>query len=149
MANTVSTIFDNLVTSITTNIDSEFVELHFKKDLARNEDRILSKGWGLRFLGGPPSDTLTKSYTIDQGFEIILTRTNLRQTNEDQVEDAEKLLFDEMTDILIPLVHSNLNATANVLKIDQPNFLEPELLDEARFVALRAQIVVTYRQQLI
>jgi hypothetical protein len=144
----VSDIFDNLKSLITTNIDSEFKELHFVRDLERNDDRILTKGWGLRFLDGPPSDTLTKSYTIDQGFEIVLTRTNLRQQDESQVEDAEKLLFDEMTDILKPLIHSNLNATTGVLKIDQPNFSEPELLNEAHFVALRVQIVITYRQQL-
>lgn len=148
MANTVSTIFDNLKSTIVANIDSEFQELHYVRDLERNDDRILSKGYGLRFLSGPATDTLTKSYTIDQGFEIVLTRTNLRQADESQVEDAEKLLHDEATDILVPLINSNLSGTAGVLKIDQPDFSEPELLGEASFVALRVQIVITYRQQL-
>lgn len=144
----VGDIFDAVKSSITANIDAEFSRLHYVRDLEKNDDRILTKGWGLRFLDGPFTDTLTKSYTIDQGFEIVLTRTNLRQQDEDQVEDAEKLLFNEATDILKPLINKNLTATPGVLKVDQPNFSEPELLNDAHFVALRIQIVVTYRQQL-
>ncbi len=144
----VSTIFDNLKSLVVANVDASFSELHFTRDLERNDDRIATKGYGVRFLDGPFTDTLTKSYTIDQGFEIVLTRTNLRQNDESQIEDAEKLLHDEMSDILKPLINSNLNATAGVLKVDQPSFSEPELFNEAHFVALRCQIVITYRQQI-
>ena len=148
MANTVSTIFDNLKASIIANIGPDFVRLKFARDLERNDKRELTQGWGLRFLAGPPSDSITKSYSIDQGFEIILTRTNIRQNDEDDVEEAEKLLFDEMTDILAPLINSNLSGTAGVSRISQPDFSEPELLKDSSFVALRVQIIITYRQQL-
>ena len=152
MANTVSTIFDNLKTIISTEAPAGSKELRFPRDLDKNDSRTLELGWGLRFLAGPATDGVTKAYTIDQGFEIILTRTNPRQDNESDVEVAEKLLFDAHTDILKELVHSNLNATAGVLRISAPDFSEPELLgsedQETSFVALRVQVTITYRQQI-
>lgn len=144
----VSTIFDNLKQHIIDNVDASFSRLHYVRELEKNDTRILTKGWGLRFLSGPPTDTITKAYTIDQGFEIVLTRTNIRQQDEDDVEDAEKLLFDEATDLVVPIINSNLNATAGVSRISSPFFSEPELLVDSSFVALRVQIIITYRQQL-
>ena len=152
MANTVSTIFDNLKTIVAANAPSGSQELRHVKDLTGNDSRNLLLGWGVRFLAGPASDTLLQSYTIDQGFEIILTRTNPRQDDDAGVEDAEKLLFDAQTDILKLLVHSNLNATAGVLRVSEPDFSEPELLgaddQETSFIALRVQVTITYRQQI-
>lgn len=148
MANTISTIFDNLKAQVAATVDASFLQLTHPRQLEKNDSRVLTKGWGLRFLDGPSTDTITKAYTIDQGFELILTRTNLRQENEVQVEDAEKLLFDEATDIMLPLINTNIGLTVGVSKVSAPSFSEPELVNDASFVALRVQFTVTYRQQL-
>lgn len=149
MATTVSTIYDNLKTIVSANVPSGYLELKAPRVLEDNDSRVLTKGWGIRFLDGPTVETITKAYTIDQGFELIFTRTNPRQVDESDIESAEKELFDAATDVLIQVVHGNLNGTAGVSKVSAPDFSEPELLDNKSFIALRVQIIITYRQSLI
>lgn len=148
MSNVITTIFDNLKTVISSTVDASYKELKFVRELGKNDTRNLEKGWGLKFLDGPATDTITKAYSVDQGFELVLTRTNIRKNDETDVESAEKLLFDEATDIMIPLIHNNIGATVGVSKVSAPSFSEPELLNDASFIALRVQFTVTYRQQL-
>jgi hypothetical protein len=148
MATTVSTIFDNFKALIVSNLPADFQELPFPRTIDLNDVRRLDKGYALRLLDGPFTDTLTKAYTIDQGFEILLTRTNPRQLDEAEVENAEKFLFDAATDILIDVINKKANTPGIVLKVDQPSFGEPELVHNSEFVLLRVRVTITYRQQL-
>jgi hypothetical protein len=148
MATTVSTIFNNFKALVVANLPVEFQEIPYPREIEKNDTRRLDKGYALRLLDGPFTDTLTKAYTIDQGFEILLTRTNPRQGDESQVESAELFLFDAATDILIDVINKKANTPGIVLKVDQPNFGAPELVRDSEFVLLRVGVTITYRQQL-
>lgn len=149
MANAVSTIYDNVLALIAANVDSSFSELGFVHEIEKNDSRRLDKGYGLRFLDGPLTDTLTKAYTIDQGFEIILTRTNPRTLDDSDLISAEKLLYDAFNDDILPvLINKKAGSPGVVLLVSSPSFSEPELLNESKYVALRVQIIIRYRQNL-
>jgi hypothetical protein len=148
MATTVSTVFNNFKAIIVATLPAEFQEIPYPREIEKNDARRLDKGYALRLLDGPFTDTLTQSYTIDQNFEILLTRTNPRQGDESQVESAELFLFDAATDILIEVINQKANTPGIVLKVDQPNFSAPELVRDSEFVLLRVGVTITYRQQL-
>lgn len=148
MANTVGTIYDNCLAQIVSDLPVDFQELPFVHDVSLNDSRRLDKGYGLRFLDGPFSDTLTREYTIDQGFEMVLTRTNPRQDNDEDLITAEKFLYDKADDVLAALVGTKAGSPGIVLLVSQPSFLEPELLQDNKYVALRVQFIIKYRRAL-
>lgn len=146
MSKIVGDIYDSVKSIIVANIPAAYQELKFVHDVEQNDTRVLEKGYGLRFLSGDPVESLTKSYHIDQNFEMVLTNTNPRQANDSQAITVEKDLYDAADDVLNKLILTQAGQPGTVLLVSSPSFSEPELLQENQFVVLRVQFIIRYRR---
>jgi len=114
----------------------------------KNNLRDAKLAYGVRPLDAANAATLTRSYTLDHGFEVILTDTFARGDSDKQREDSLKVMYDKADEIFKNLVNHKINLASVVLDIQDPSLSEPEFLDDSKFVILRMQYVVKYRSNL-
>lgn len=138
-----------LKTEIAAVISSSFQELKFVYDVTQNDLRAIKDGWGVKILGASAVNSLTKAWEVDQGFEIILTTTAGRQTNDDDLVEAVLSLGDELETILTRIFLQKLGLPSIVAFVGNESFSEPDLLEEGSFVVMRLQIDVRYRKLII
>lgn len=147
MANHVERIKDELNTIAAASYAGAS-KIRYLYDLSKNDSRTPAKGYGVKVLSGVPTDTLTKSFTIDQDFELILADTIARTHDDEQREEVIDRLFDRADDIAVTATNTKVNLSSIVIDVSAPSYGEPEFFDENKIVALRTQFTVKYRRNL-
>lgn len=145
MAATSSSIFDGIKTIVAANAGATFQELAYVINVEKNDLRRIKNGYGVRYLEANPSDGVTRHYTLDQRFEIILTTSNPRKNDDSGLLSSTSTLYDLIDDIFKDLVNSKVGLPSLVLLVYQPTISEPEYLNDNDFIVLRHQVTVKYR----
>ena len=149
MSNLVEQIRGAVATVVTNTLSADYNELPFQFDVEVNDNRRLAKAWGLIPLAGPGNEeTPLRTYTIDQVFELILTDTNPRKTDDSDKFTAVYNLYDQIDSVLKALLLTRAGLPTIILNIDLPSYSEPEFLSEDNFIVLRCQFVVKYRSDI-
>lgn len=145
----VSDVRAAILAQMATTLGADYQKLPYVLDLERNDVRRARLGYGCRALSSSPSEAqLNRSFTLDQGFEMILANTFAADVNDDQKQSAMDAMFDKADDIMKAIVNSKLGLAPTVLFVGVPSYGEPELLRGAKLVSLRVQFIVKYRTQL-
>ena len=124
---------------------SSYQELRNIYDLSKNNIRDLRLGYALRPLGAIDVEGITKNYTMDHGFELILTDTTTRNESDAQKELAFNTMFERGHEFFTALVNTKISLPSSVLNVFAPTFFEPETLPESKGLVLRLQYTVKYR----
>ena len=147
MSTIVRSVYDALKSQVSTTLGSEWTELKYIFDIEKNDQRDLLKGYAIEPLAASNNPSVLKTYTLDQGFQITLTRTNAREINDnDLIEGILDDLYDEASEIFKAVLDKQLGIPNIVMSVSSPNMDQPEFLAAA--AVLRIQVVVKWREQL-
>ena len=142
----------DLVSNISTRVEatlSGFSQLSHLYDLTKNKFKKADNKYGVLPLDAQEVSGVTKYYTVDQRFQIILTTSY----ESDQKTDADlrgkvKTLQDYCHDVYKDLYDTRCGLNSVVLNVKDIAIDEPDLLESDKVVAVSASFTVTYRRQL-
>lgn len=147
MSTIVRTIYDAMRTEIVSTLGSTWTELRFLFDVEQNDRNTANQGFGLIPGAASNSPTVIKTYTLDQEFEVILTRTNVRE-----IDDADKVnallddLYNQTSELAKALLDTNIGLPGIVFMVNNHNISAPEFT--ANYVILRSQYTVKWRESI-
>lgn len=146
MSNLVEQIANAMESEISGVIGAGYAELDYKYDVTKNDFFNNKQRYGVIPQGASTALSITKVYTLDHSFEVILTHDyiNKDKTDSDQRRVTYEL-FDKLDDIFRQLYRSKAGLPNIVLNIPEITIAEPEFFEDESLVVLRAQLLVTYR----
>lgn len=148
MSTHVASIVSGMKTLVAASL-STWEELPFVQDISKNNKRTAANAYGVRALAASESEgALLRTVTLDHTFEIILTENYVNRQSDAEIEASLNNLYDKADEIFKVLVNSKVNLPELVLSVSSPSILDPEILETAKFVALRLQLKVKYRSTL-
>ncbi len=149
MSNIVEQINDGLTSLIATELGATYSELDFVFDITRNNLRNSVKRYGVMPAFAANSITITKNYSADHEFQVILVE---RYVNKDKTDSGQKAklfeMYDSMDTILKKIYLSKVGLPAIVLSVGDFILEAPEFIEEDKVAVLRATLTVKYRQAL-
>ena len=148
MATIVQNIIANAKSTAATVCGADYKELRFVYAVDKNDIRSAEKGYGIRPLPAVPAESITKHYTLDHQFELVLTDTIGRSDDDSQRTDALNTMYDKADEFFKSIVNTKLNLAATILNISEPSISEPEFVLDNKLVILRMQFTVKYRSAL-
>lgn len=145
----VSDIVTNIKAVAAAQLGGNYKELIYFYDVSKNDERTGRLGYAVRPLNADTAPTVTRTYTLDHEFELILADTFARGG----VGDAEKqtallTMYDQADEIFKDMVNTHLSLPTTVLNVYSPRLSEPEFFEASKLVVLRMQFTVKYRSNL-
>ena len=138
-----------ILAQMSTTLGADYQVLPFVFTEDRNDARRGKLAYNCRPLGASPSEgQVNRSFTEDQGFEMILSDTFAVDVTDVQKLASIDVMFDKADEIMKAIVSTKLGLSAVVLFVSSPSYSEPELLRGAKMVLLRIQFIVKYRTQI-
>ena len=149
MSTIVKSVYDAIKTEVSTTLGSTWLELKHLFEVENNDKRVLNRGYGVVPGEAVNNPSVLKVYTLDQTFEIILTRGMGRE-----IDDSDKInalldsgeLYDEASELAKALLNKTLGASTVIYNIFDFNMSAPEFTASA--VVLRIQVTVKWRENL-
>lgn len=150
MANIVEQINDAIETRMAAVLSTGWTELKYKFSVNLNSFRDNAQRYGCIPQGMSAVEGVTRSYTVDQTFQLILTTEYVNKQNDSALQTSTFLLYDKMDAILKDLYLTKITLGTSII-LNTPTFdIEaPEVLDEENVVALRLNLTVKYRQPVL
>lgn len=146
MAATVSSIMTAIKSIASGYLGADWRELRSVMNLSANDLRSASKGYGVRPLPATSTESVTNSYALDHGFELVLMNSNPKVDDESQAMTVVGDLYDKQDEILKLIMRTKANLPGTVLIVTNPALSEPEFVNGREFVALKQQFTIRYRQ---
>jgi hypothetical protein len=109
-----------------------------------NDMRLIENSFGWRFGDASSVDGITKVYTLDHTFELVLGRRVVDRSDDVQVLTVMKDLYDKADEIFRQVVLKKAGLPSIVLLISEPNIRKPEVLKNEGAVLILS-LVVKYR----
>lgn len=148
--NIVEQINDAITARIGTVLGAPYQELNYIISVNKNNFKSNAKRYGVKPLEASTVSTITRVYTLDHVFEILLTHDYIPNPANDQDQrDKTFLLYDKMDEIFSDLFCSKAGLNNIILNINELNMAEPEYSVSESVVVLRSKITVKYRQALV
>lgn len=148
MATIVQDIVTNVNSIAATVLGASYHQLRFIFSVEKNDIRAGEKAYGCRPLAAIPAESVTRHYTLDHDFELILTDTIGRSDDDTQRSDALNTMYDKADEIFKELVNTKVGLPLVVLLLTSPSLAEPEILNDQKLVVLRMNFTVRYRSAL-
>lgn len=127
-----------------------YKELAFLEDIAKNSFRTSNNRYGVRALEASQLPGVTKNITLNQEFEVVLTKGYIQSSIDDTSQVAASLdLRAECLSIYKSLVNTKAGLPGTVLNITDFILQEPQYLDDDKVVIQRASMNIQYRYSLI
>jgi hypothetical protein len=145
--NIVEQINDGITTVITTTLGVTYSELSYLINVEKNNFKANTKRYGVRPLAANTTEGITRVYTVNHSFQVILTHDYFSNPSNDQDQrDKTFLLYDKLDEIMKNLFINKAGLPSIVLNIDSVSIAEPEYFDDEKVLVLRADFNVKYRQ---
>jgi len=149
MAAIVTDIRAAILAQQATTLGGTYQRIPYVFNVERMDIRTARLGYGCRALGGVPPDVqMNRTFTIDQGFEMVFTDTFAKDVKDLDKETAIDTMFNKADEVMKAIVNTKLGLSATVLFVGAPTYAEPELVRAAKVVVLRVQFIVKYRTAL-
>jgi len=143
----VADIFTSIQSKVAADLPSSYRKLRRVIDLDESDLKAaLNGGWGVRHGAAGPADGILKAVTLDQTFEVVLSKCFVDKLDDDAKQDAVNELHTNFESIYCDLVNTKAGVPLNVLLVDQPSIADPEYFDAT--VALVCSFVVKFRKPL-
>lgn len=145
MSAVVSSIFSAVVTTVTTALGATYKALPNIYKLEENDFRVIEKAYAVRHGASSFADGVTRHYTMDQRFEVVLVNRATTRNNDSDVQTAFNTLYDKADDILRASFSTKLGLSSVIINVDSPEISEPQILDNGAAVIIVA-FNVKYRK---
>lgn len=127
MSTLVGDIFTAIKGLAQTTFGNDYLPLTKIMDPEQNDARIIAKGFAVKHGEASPTDGVTRHYTLNQKFSVLITNSAFNRDDENTVQAVFNNLYDLADDFLNAAFLTRL-ALANVLIVDQPEMSEPVIL---------------------
>lgn len=145
----VTQIVDGFKARIAAVLPSEYKQLPYARDLAKNDRVRRDKGYGVVPGSSAPGEpALFRNYTQTHDFEVVLTRSVAPGKEDRRIEVAEQELYQWFDRLIRDCKGSRLYETDVVVRIGDPSAGSPEYFEDLEMVAIRYTFPVTYRNTL-
>jgi len=141
--NIVEQIHDAIVNLVQANLPS-YQRLKRIFDPEQNDLRNAERGFGVRMLSASTRSGPMRHYALDQGFEIIFSRTFAERLDDDQINEVILDMYNQIDTIIVQSLYTKLSLPSVVDLVDSPAISEPQILQN-RAVILRLNLNVKYR----
>lgn len=146
-----STIVKQIAEAIESRIlaKTSYRELDYKLDITKNTFKGNKKRYGVIPKAGSTVEGVNKVYTMDHGFEMILTTSYVNASNNDADQIAKTFdLYDKADIIFKDVFLSKAGLPTIILNIVGIGLAEPEYIGEHHLIVLRSEFTVKYRNSL-
>lgn len=147
MSAVVSSIFSAVTSTVTTALGATYKALPKIYNLEENDFRIIDKAYAVRHGASSFADGITRVYTMDQRFEVVLVNRAVTRNNDNDIQTAINTLYDKADDILRSAFGKKLGLSNVIINVDSPEISEPQILDNSAVVLIVA-FNVKYRQSI-
>ncbi len=149
MGTVVKDIFDGVESTVQTALSFTAAnKLRHVFDLSMNEFRTIKDSYGLVRQTGSEVSGVTRVYTMDHDYQLILTARVIKRMDDDDVQEAIDLLYNRADEVYKALINTKAGVPSKVLAVFGQSWGEPELLDENSLVLLRVGFTIKFRQAL-
>ena len=146
MSTLVEQINDSITSLIATELGATYSELEYVLDVSQNAFDLTNKKYGVRPLFANSVEGVTKVYTLDQDFEIILTDEFVNSGVDDTAQrEVAFSLYDKMSEIFKAIYLTKAGVPSIVLIVNSITMSEPEYLTD-EVAILRAIVRIKYRE---
>ena len=144
MSNIVEQIYDSVVTLTGTELGATWTRLSKVFDPAQNNFREINQAFGVRPRGALTSEGVTRVYTMDHTFDVLLAKRASSRDSDLAILETEFILFSAADELFKKFFLSKLALPSIVLIVNSPSLSDPEVLDNG-CVLLTASFNVKYR----
>lgn len=146
----ITDITNSIKSEVATELGAAYKELAYVEDVAKNSLRTSNDRYGVRALVASQLPGVTKNITLNQEFEVILTKGYIESSIDDTSQVSKSLdLRAEFLSIYKRLVNGKAGLPGTVLNITDLILAEPEYLEDDKVVIQRASMSIQYRYSLI
>jgi hypothetical protein len=107
---------------------AEYKLLKHVLDPAQNDARGIAKGFGVKQGAASSTEGVTRHYTMNQKFEILIMNSAVTRANDQDLLEIFNNLYDLADSFLNAAFITKLGLPSTVLIVDQPELSEPQLL---------------------
>ena len=147
MANVVQQIHEAIKSLAATTLGADYNEMPRILVPEENDLRTGAKAYGVRHLSGSYADGVTRAYTMDLGFELILTDRIADRNSDANAQVVFNALHDKADAFLVQAFLTKVGLPTIVLVVNQPTFSEPQVMPNG-LALLRVGFNVKYRQDI-
>lgn len=143
-----ATLISSIKTRIAAVLGSNYTELAYTNDLAKNSFTGNFKKYGLVVGSSEEISSVTRYVTLNQTFELILTDSFINTSMTDSNELAKgPVLQDLAFDIYRDLISTKAGSPSTVIMVSDFAVSSPETIQD-KTVVIKATIKVKYRVQI-
>lgn len=147
--NIVEQIYDQIVTVTDSALGTgTYTRLRKVFSPEENDLRNINQAFGVRHGAASTADGVTRVYTMDHGFEVLLAKRASTRNSDLTIQETINELYDKADDVFRNIHLTKLNLPSIVLIVDSPNIGVPEIL-ENECVLLTLGFNVKYRSAII
>lgn len=150
MATEMTQIKDALLSEIALELGVDYKQLAYVEDIAKNSFNTSNDRYGVRALHAGATPGVTKTVTMLQPFEVVLTKGYI-QSSIDDTEQVSKSyeLREEAFDIFRNAVNNKIALSSIVMYVSNLQVSEPEYLEDDKVVIIRFTMDILYRLNLL
>jgi hypothetical protein len=143
----VAQIHEAIKTTAGVVLGGSYVLIRNVYELDKNDTRTSNYGYGVKHLASSIADGVTRTVTMDQGFELILMNRIVRRDNDSEIQAVINTLHDKVEAFFQSAYLTKLGLSSIVLNVENLNITEPQIF-ESGLVALTATFTVKHRKQI-
>jgi hypothetical protein len=133
------------IDDICQSVCSDYVKLRRVYDVSQNDARNISKAYGIIHGEAENTDGVTRFYTLDQKFEIVLVNRAVDRDNDADIQAVINTMYDKAESLFNQIFLSKLGLPAIVLIVDNPSMSKPQILENGAAI-LVLSFNVKYRK---
>lgn len=145
MSTVVGDIHSAIKTLAASVLGASYQELKHIYAPEKNDLRNIKSAYGVIHGAASYADGVTRVYTMDQEFTLVLVKRAIRRDSDDDLQTVINELYNKADDFLVQSFLTKLSLSSTVLIVDQPAISEPEILDN-ECVLIRVSFNVKYRK---
>ena len=146
MSTEMTQIKNALLSEISTELGASYKQLAYVVDIAKNSFKTSNDRYGVRALNAGATPGVTKTVTMLQSFEVVLTKGYI-QSSIDDTEQVSKSyeLRESAFDIFRNAVNNKVALSSVVMYVSNLQVSEPEYLEDDKVVIMRCTMDILYR----
>ena len=128
-------------------LDKKFRPLKYVYEIEKNSKRSKEKGFGVIPLGVETTDGMSRHYTVEQGFELVIMDRYEDRNDESQKKAAVFNLFSKAEEIVDRIYQRGIGIS-EVIHVASFSIADPEVLEAEAAVVLRVEIRLQWRKRI-
>jgi hypothetical protein len=145
MSAIVENIFDAITSLAQTTFGVDYVRLRKVREPEENDFRNIQKAFGVRHGQANSTEGVTRVYTMNQRFEVLIVNAAVDRNDDAAVQDVFHVLYNLADEFLKSAFLTKLGLGSTVLLVDLPELSEPTVLANGAAILI-VGFNVRYRQ---